>query len=339
MQHWVLTPSPLEARVRVFLTTIALLAGVVLACVLVIRVQDHYVVITDVDRVIRLHTRATTVREALAEANIELRPGDAVNPSVDSRISGEAKIVVDRAIPVFLQCDGKVVALFTAEKSVKRILDQAGVALDGDDAVEPGVDQMISADNNTVRVIRVSYGEVTEDVELPIEVVTREDGSLEAGLSRVYRRGVPGVVQVTYTVRYEDGVEASRQEKSRVKISDGTPEVVLVGTLREVSRGGSTIRFTKAFEMVATGYCPCPICCGPYADGYTHLGLPARYGVVAVDPRVIPLGSRLYIDGYGPAVAADTGSSIVGNKIDLCFDSHDEALAWGVKRVKVFLLE
>lgn len=95
---------------------------------------------------------------------------------------------------------------------------------------------------------------------------------------------------------------------------------------------------TKCLTVLATAYCACKRCCGRRANGYTSTGMRARYGIVAVDPRVIPLYSRLFIPGYGYAVAGDTGSAIKGMRIDLFFPSHQKARAFGKRRVKVYIL-
>lgn len=97
----------------------------------------------------------------------------------------------------------------------------------------------------------------------------------------------------------------------------------------EVSRGSWTT------TIVATGYCPCNKCNYPYGGQPSYLGYPLAKGIAAVDASVIPMGSRLYIEGYGSAIAADKGGAIVGNRIDLCFNSHQEALNWGIRTVKV----
>jgi len=93
-----------------------------------------------------------------------------------------------------------------------------------------------------------------------------------------------------------------------------------------------------AMDMEATAYEPSPISCGPHANGITATGMRAVYGVVAVDPRVIPLGSRLYVEGYGYAIAADTGSAIKGNRIDLFYPTYREAIQFGRRMVRVYLL-
>ena len=97
-----------------------------------------------------------------------------------------------------------------------------------------------------------------------------------------------------------------------------------------VSRGGG-----RVITMVATGYTDAPEENWPYAGAPSYIGLPLARGIVAVDPRVIPMGSKLYVEGYGEAIAADQGGAIKGNRIDLFFDSKAEAHNWGMRSVKV----
>ena len=95
--------------------------------------------------------------------------------------------------------------------------------------------------------------------------------------------------------------------------------------------------YSKVLVMNATSYTNDPSENGGY--GTTRLGTPLRYGVVAVDPKVIPLGTKLYIEGYGYAVAEDTGGAIKGNRIDLCFTSRAQADNFGRRNVKVYILK
>ncbi|MGE5381224.1 MAG: 3D domain-containing protein [Methylocystaceae bacterium] len=99
------------------------------------------------------------------------------------------------------------------------------------------------------------------------------------------------------------------------------------------SRGGQ-----RTLTMLATAYDPGPGSNDQWA-GISYLGTPLHYGIVAVDPDVIPLGSHLYIEGYGEGYAADTGGAIKGNRIDLCYDTYDEAMNFGMKYVKVTILD
>jgi 3D (Asp-Asp-Asp) domain-containing protein len=104
-----------------------------------------------------------------------------------------------------------------------------------------------------------------------------------------------------------------------------------------VSRGG-TYR-GRVLTMVATGYDGCYKCNYPYYGQPSYIGLPLKRGIVAVDPKVIPMGTRLYVEGYGEAIAADQGNAIKGNRIDLYFDTHQQALNWGMKTVEVTILQ
>ncbi|GFP31998.1 hypothetical protein HKBW3S42_00304 [Candidatus Hakubella thermalkaliphila] len=110
----------------------------------------------------------------------------------------------------------------------------------------------------------------------------------------------------------------------------------IMDKIKEIQPVGITLS-GKEFTMVATAYFAGGG--GLNGTGITATGLRAAYGIVAVDPRVIPLGTKLYIPGYGQALAADTGGWIKGNRIDLCFNSLEEAIQWGRREVKVYVVE
>jgi len=326
------SPLPFLVLTSVLMTVIAM------CCVAVGLAATKSVEVIAWDRQVRLSTPAKTVREALVQAGVVLGAGDSCIPGPDVPLKNGMKVAVVRAEIVFVIQGGKVTAFLTSERSVDAVLAQAGIVPGPDDIVAPGAGQQVP-DLRLVEVIKVAYREVVESEEIPFGIENREDPSLEAGLVEMYRGGVPGEARVTYSVRYEDGVEVSRQETGREELAIPTPQVLMVGTLREVSRGGTSIRFERAIEVLSTAYCPCIKCCGPNARGITRMGLPAKKGVIAVDPRVIPLGSRVYVDGYGFALAADTGSAIKGDRIDVCFDTHQEALVWGMQWLKHYIIE
>ncbi len=102
-----------------------------------------------------------------------------------------------------------------------------------------------------------------------------------------------------------------------------------------IDTGRGLVPYTQMYGMEATAYLPTD----GSAEGLTAMGIPATYGIVAVDPDVIPLGTRVYIPGYGEALAADTGGAIYGYRIDLCMESYDEAMDFGRRNVTVFVLK
>ncbi len=177
-------------------------------------------------------------------------------------------------------------------------------------------------------------------VERPIERII--DPKMDRGVSRVVHEGSDGeMMQAVLVKRGENGVISETVISERLWTRP-QPKVIATGSREPLrvlltSRGDYTYR--KVLTMTATGYEPSPRSCGRYADGYTAIGMKAAPGVVAVDPKVIPLRTRLYVEGYGPAVAADVGSAIKGNRIDLFFETLDEALRYGRRRVNVYILE
>ena len=116
-----------------------------------------------------------------------------------------------------------------------------------------------------------------------------------------------------------------------------TVEEVVEEPVREsiVETSYGAINYSDVMSMEATAYLPTD---GSGA-GITATGIRATYGVVAVDPRVIPLGTKVYIPGYGVALAADTGGAIKGYKIDLCMESYGECMRFGRRNVTVYVLE
>ncbi len=309
----------------------ALCVGILLSA------QTRRVTVHAWDRQISVSTRAATVGDVLAGLSLSIDPGDLVDPPLETQVENDLEIKINRASPVFIHWKGKSFPVFTAENHVSKILSLAHIEKGPDDVVYPGLDEELSG-QRVIKVAQVTYAEVKEKEEIPYETRKHEDNSLDVGFTKVVKPGVTGLIEVIYEVKYEDGKEVSRKEKSRIKLRNAAPLLLAVGTRQMVSRGGRDIRFKRSLEVTATAYCPCAKCCGSSAKGTTATGVPAARGVIAVDPRVIPLGSRVYVDGYGYAVAADVGSSIKGNKIDVCFDTHEEALAWGYKRTKVYIL-
>jgi len=149
------------------------------------------------------------------------------------------------------------------------------------------------------------------------------------------KAGRDGVLKTTYRITLVNGKAVSKQALSSERIAP-VNDVVLIGKPSMATSRSSFTR-SRVITMSATGYDTSPQTL-PGSSGRTATGIPARFGVVAVDPRVIRLGTYVYVEGYGFAVAADTGGAIKGNKIDLCFNSRRESLAWGRRPVRVHVL-
>lgn len=154
--------------------------------------------------------------------------------------------------------------------------------------------------------------------------------------------GEPGLRIITRSVQYSDNKKKSVTVLADMLIKPPVPAIYQVGVFPHISSRGdlrTQDRFYRArvMTMNASAYTPHPSG-GGTGSGRTANGWPAGYGLVAVDPKVIPLGTVLYVEGYGMAIAADKGRAIKGNKIDLCFHSLRDARQFGRRNVKVYLL-
>lgn len=227
-----------------------------------------------------------------------------------------------------LTVDGQTYQLFTAKTLTKDILTEKQIVLCPEDKVFPALDEVVE---DEIRIVRVTRQTVEEEKSIPYEQERRESADLFQGETRVIQKGQPGKVKKIYEVVLEDGQEKVRNLVKNVIVKEPVKQIVAYGTLQTVSRDGSTLNFKKALTMTATAY--------THTGNRTATGTWPSVGTVAVDPKVIPLHSRLYVDGYGYATAKDVGSSIKGNKIDLFFETKAEALKWGRRQVQVYLLE
>jgi 3D (Asp-Asp-Asp) domain-containing protein len=176
-----------------------------------------------------------------------------------------------------------------------------------------------------------------ETAQIPAQV--HYEFSRNVGPGRVVKvqDALPGEIKRTYRISFRNGKPVGRE---LIKEERTEPQHAIFHMGREGYRPsrGAFVR-SRVLTMEATAYDPSPRTIGPRATGRTRNGMIARFGLVAVDPRVIPLGTKLFVEGYGFALAADTGGAIKGNKIDLCFATRREALNFGRRQVRVHILK
>jgi 3D (Asp-Asp-Asp) domain-containing protein len=185
------------------------------------------------------------------------------------------------------------------------------------------------APNEQVQVVRVTERVETMKSEIPYQIVT-QPADFPVGLpDRVVSRGSSGLQEQTVRLTYEDGKEVNREILGQRVVTAPTSQVISRGAQTSISRGGETINFKRAYVMKATAYC--------IPGGITKTGASVRWGIIAVDPRVISLGENVYVEGYGNARALDTGGAIIGNRIDLYMNSKEAASAWGVRNVMLYV--
>lgn len=288
-----------------------------------------------------LYTTASTIGEALREENIVLYLGDMVEPSLGSRVRAGLHVLIQRSKPVVLVADGRTLRTRTRQTTVGDVLAEKGIAVAGLDRVTPSLSEPLSNDI-TIRVTRVREAiEIEQDV-VPYDTILAPDDNLEIDHQQVLQPGAEGITNWRYRVVYEDGKRVSKTLEDTWVAQEPVTRVISYGrkvVVRELTTPeGTVIRYWRKVRMLATSYSASTAGVSPTDPhyGYTRLGLPMRGGIVAVDPRVINLGSSVYVPGYGSGFVGDTGGAILGRRIDLGYDD-DKLIQW-YRWVDVYLL-
>lgn len=270
------------------------------------------------------YTTRPNVGEALLEQGLTLFLGDKVMPSLGSRLSPGMRIFIQRSIPVAVTVDGRTVRTRTRRETVGQVLAQEGIALMGQDFTRPALNRPLSA-NETIEVVRVREIFEIEQEFIPFETNWVPDADMEIDRQEVRQPGTTGVIKSRTRVRYENGQEMWREVEDEWLDQEASNRIIAYGTnitVRTVDTPDGPLQYWRKVSMLVTPYSAATSGKDPSHPRYgiTRSGLPARYGIVAVDPKVIPLMTELYIPGYGRGLAGDTGGLILGKHIDLGYD-------------------
>ncbi|MBO5077219.1 MAG: G5 domain-containing protein [Clostridia bacterium] len=251
--------------------------------------------------------------------------------------------IYDAVAPVNLTVtvDGRSYSLLTLAASVGEALREQNISIGAGDIVRGADLDSVPVNGMEVSVVRVKSDTRTEVTTIPYETVYVWDADMMEGEYSTLTKGKNGSITRTYTLIYEDGVLVSEvlSDETKVKKVD---ERIAYGSRSSFSNSrGERIDYTKCITCYGTAYIP------DARWGYqTYVGERARPGVIAVDPDVIPIGTKVYIEcpysdigDYGYAIAWDVGTHVVGNWVDLFVENMDEVMRWGARDVNVYILE
>jgi len=259
-------------------------------------------------------------------AGIKLNPKDKVISDSNSVQEGTTLTVV-RAFPVSVTVNGKTRTVYTTQTTAEDLAEELGFKAPNYTTAASGAIQA----GSTVNIVRVTSRAVnTVDQEIPVQVIRQKDDTMAQGEEEVVQVGQPGTERVQVETLYNNGTAIRTNELSKSVMTNMVPTIIKEGTREVTTSRNVSGRASRSIVMEASAYLA--------GDG-DGAGITAVRGVVAVDPDVIPLGTRLFIPGYGEAVAADTGGAIVGNRIDLVMDSYGEAMDFGRRDVTVYVLD
>ncbi len=307
------------------------------------------ITIRDDNKEIVIETLSSRVDKALEKASISLNDHDKLSVEMDAKLQDGMSIEVKRAFDVIVNVDGKELNILTANNRVVDILKEYNIEIGEKDKILPSVDEEIFP-KDVITIIRVEEKVVKEKLEIPYRSVIRYSDEIEAGKIKKSVDGENGKKEVEYRVVYENGIESLREIINEEIIKEPIDEMIEKGSEKYlVASRGEVVRYKKVVTMEATAYDLSVGSTGKTPDhpqyGITFSGTKARPGVVAVDPRVIPLGSKLYVESldsskdYGFASAEDTGGAIKGNKIDLFMEDSKAAWRFGRRNVRVYILD
>ena len=293
-------------------------------------------------------TPEKTVRAFFKAEDVTLYEKDKLSVDLDAQIVSGMSLRIDRAVAVELTADGETVKYLTPEKTVRAFLEAEKIPFNEKDKFSVALEERV-IEGLQMTIVRVTSEVVEETQSIAFGVQEKKDSTMLKGKSVVKQEGVKGEKKITKEITYEDGVEVASVELSEEVIKEPVDKIVAVGTkvVQTVkkpstssiiaSRGGSVpsnLSYSKAFTVEATAYA---------LDGITATGtVPRRveggWSTIAVDPRVIPYGTKVYVENYGYAIAEDTGGAIKGNRVDLYMNSVSAALNWGRRNVTIYIL-
>lgn len=299
--------------------------------------------INDGGRLLIHATYASDPAEVLAEAGLDLDEDDTYTTQT---ALGLSEITVTRNASILLVQDGNTTEIPSYGETVGDLIRRIGIDLSAEDILNYPL-HTETFDGMEIIISHCSTTEQTYTADIPYEVIYCQDPTLLEGEEVVLTPGVKGQMLCVDTVSYVDGKEVSRTGISRDVLIQPVNAVIAVGNgVLQPGQGvfttsdGEQVQYIRKLSVKATAYSRFDKGC----NDWTATGAYATYGVIAVDPSIIPLGSKVYIvsdDGkfvYGFASAEDTGGAIKGNKIDLCYDSVAECFIFGRRQCTVYIL-
>ena len=287
-----------------------------------------------------------TVADLLAKNNVALDENFHVSVDLNSTLVPNMQIIVSKMIPINISVDGRNEGVSVPEGSVLDALNFLNIALSQDDTVNEPLDRRVE-DGLNIIVNRVEFKESTENEAIPFATDIKKSDALARGDSKIEISGSNGEKEVTKRVKYVDGNPVQTEILSENVLKNPVNQVKIIGTKPKnngnvkVSIENGVITDEKGniyhYNKVLTGVCTAYTA----KDGArTSTGALARRGLVAVNPKQIPYGTKLYIPGYGICTAADTGGAMRQGHamIDLYMDSEHECRQFGRRTKQIYIL-
>lgn len=238
---------------------------------------------------------------------------------------------------VVLVVDGQEIEVNSFQPNVQGVLEENKIDYDSNDIISEDLDTSLK-NGMKIEVQQVEKKTITETKDIPYDTVIKKDKTLLKGKTEVSQKGKKGTKELIYEAIYQDGklvsktlVEENTTKKAKDKIiKKGTKEKKKVKTdSKKTSSAKSSLG--KKMIVSATAYS---------GDGITATGTVPKWGTIAVDPNVIPYGTKVYIPQFGKYfIAEDCGGGIKGNKIDIFMNSESQCNSWGKRTIDIYIVK
>ena len=236
---------------------------------------------------------------------------------------------------VVLIVDGQEIEVNSSQSNVQGVLDENEIEYDSNYVISEDLDTSLK-DGMKIEVKQVEKKTIIETEEIPYDTVVKKDKSLLKGETRVSQKGKKGVKELVYEVVYEDGQPISKILLEENIVTKAKNKIIKKGTKEKEkteSKKKSTSKNSlgKKITVSATAYS---------GDGITATGTVPRWGTIAVDPTIIPYGTKVYIPQFNEYfIAEDCGGGIKGNKIDIFMNSESQCDNWGKRNIDIYIVE
>lgn len=301
-----------------------------------ISVQRQYILtIIDDGTEIDITTTASTLADALFDADIDIFLTDTVTPDLNTVLTDDITVTIDRARPITINVDDTSIETRVQGTTVADALSEAGIALIGLDYTIPALDTALTQDT-IINVLRVTESLESTPISIPFETVYQADATLELDQQQVIQAGQNGTEEFNERVRFENGIEVAREPIGTDLITAPQNQIIAYGTnivLRTVNTPDGTRDYWRVIRAYATSYHPEAL----GGDSTTSIGMELMQGIIAANPNIIPYRTNLFVPNYGTGIMADTGGARSSPYwVDLGY-SDDDWISWS-RYVDVYLL-
>lgn len=281
-----------------------------------------------------------TVEEVLDRTGITLAENQSVTPSLNTVITGDMNIYVYNSKNIKLTTNGTEMTVKAPEGTVENALNILGYEITDDDILNVDKNAQIE-DDMKITLKKVTYVDEKSTEKISYKTVEKDSDDIMTGESEVSQKGVDGEKEVTKRCKYIDGKYDSTKVIDEKITKEPVDKIVLNGTKRGTTTdtSGAPVSYSYMVSGSGTAYTAAP-------GALTATGVPVYEGGVAVNPAIIPYGSKLYIEAadgshvYGYATAIDTGGALMDGSaiVDLFYFSYDDCVSFGRRDVNVYVL-